>query len=177
MYWWFIIENMISWKTLPEIINNLVEYSTIFEMKLYRNHLGRVDDFTSGVNPNLNRFRVLLMLTILNITRLTKNNVKYDWIFNLTFENQQATWSCFTLSTVKLNQNRNRGLQVSGRKNKSYSNSPTKSARPRFPVSNAASKHKWPRFAFPECPGGRMITRLTLPSPPSPSLSSESENN
>lgn len=84
------------------------------------------------------------------------------------------TWSCFTLSTVKLNQNRNRGLHVSGRKNKSYSNSPTRSARPKLPVSNAASKHKWPRFALPLCPGGRIITRLTLPKPPSPSLSSES---
>lgn len=85
------------------------------------------------------------------------------------------TWSCLTLSTVKLNQNRYRGLQVSGLKNRSYSNSPTKSARPRFPVSNAASKHRWPRFALPLCPGGRMITRLTLPRPPSPSLSSESD--
>lgn len=65
---------------------------------------------------------------------------------------------------------------MSGRRNKSYSNSPTKSARPRLPVSNAASKHRWPRFALPECPGGRMMTRLTLPRPPSPSLSSESVN-
>lgn len=85
------------------------------------------------------------------------------------------TWSCFTLSTVKLNQKRYRGLHVSGRKNKSYSNSPTKSARPKLPVSNAASKHKCPRFALPLWPGGRMITLLTFPRPPSPSLSSESE--
>ena len=42
------------------------------------------------------------------------------------------------------------------------------------PVSNDESKHKCPRFAFPECPGGLITTRSTFPSPPSVSESSES---
>jgi hypothetical protein len=41
-----------------------------------------------------------------------------------------------------------------------------------LPVSKEASKHKCPRLALPECPAGRITTRLTLPRPPSFSLSS-----
>ena len=44
-----------------------------------------------------------------------------------------------------------------------------------LPVSNEESKHKCPRFAFPECPGGRITTLSTLPRPPSVSESSESK--
>ena len=44
-----------------------------------------------------------------------------------------------------------------------------------IPVSNEESKHKCPRFAFPECPGGLITTLSTLPRPPSVSESSESE--
>lgn len=43
------------------------------------------------------------------------------------------TCDSFTFSTVKLNQTRKRGLQVSGLMNKSYSNSETWSTRPRLP--------------------------------------------
>ena len=43
-----------------------------------------------------------------------------------------------------------------------------------LPVSNDESKHKCPRLAFPECPGGLITTRSTLPRPPSVSESSES---
>ena len=43
-----------------------------------------------------------------------------------------------------------------------------------LPVSNDESKHKWPFFAFPECPGGLITTRSTFPRPPSVSESSES---
>lgn len=101
------------------------DFLVVFNMIKKTNHFGRPDDLTSGVKPSLNKFRFLLMLTMLKIT----------------------LWSCLTLSTVKLNQNLYLGLQVSGRRKRSYSNSPTKSALPKFPVSNAASKHKWPRFA------------------------------
>ena len=45
-----------------------------------------------------------------------------------------------------------------------------------LPVSKDESKHKWPRFAFPEWPGGLMTTLSTFPRPPSVSESSESEN-
>lgn len=43
------------------------------------------------------------------------------------------TCDSFTFSTVKLNQTRKRGLQVSGLTNKSYSNSETWATRPRLP--------------------------------------------
>lgn len=42
-----------------------------FRINLY--HFGRPDDFTRGVNPSLNRFRDLLMFTMLNTTRLKKD--------------------------------------------------------------------------------------------------------
>lgn len=106
--------------------------------------------FTNGVIPFRNRFALFDMLTMLKITR----------------------WSAFTLSTVKLNHIRSRGLQVSGLMNRSYSNSEIRSTLPKLPVSNEASKQMCPFFAFPLCPGGRIIILFTLPSPPSASLSS-----
>ena len=39
-----------------------------------------------------------------------------------------------------------------------------------------ASKQRCPFFALPECPGGLITILSTLPSPPSLSLSSESDN-
>lgn len=81
-------------------------------------------------------------------------------------------WSAFTLSTVKLNHIRSRGLQVSGLMNRSYSNSEIRSTLPKLPVSNEASKQMCPFFAFPLWPGGRIIILFTLPNPPSASLSS-----
>lgn len=56
---------------------------------------------------------------------LTKTTVKIS--------NISLTCDSFTFSTVKLNQTRKRGLQVSGLMNKSYSNSETWSTRPRLP--------------------------------------------
>lgn len=46
------------------------------------------------------------------------------------------TCASFTFSTVKLNQTRKRGLQVSGLMNRSYSNSVMWSTRPRLPTKN-----------------------------------------
>lgn len=73
---------------------------------------------------------------------------------------------------MKLNHIRIFGQHVSGRINKSYSNSEIKSTRPRLPDSNDASKHKWPFFALPLWPAGRTTSRFKFPNPPSPSLSS-----
>lgn len=40
------------------------------------------------------------------------------------------------------------------------------------PVSKEASRQRCPFLAFPECPGGLMTNRVTLPVPSSSSLSS-----
>lgn len=117
-------------------------------------HLGLLVLLTSGVIPSLNKFRDFETLTILKMT----------------------LWSERTLSTVKLNQNLNLGLQVSGLMKRSYSNSEMSSTRPRLPVSNEASKQRWPFFALPLWPGGRITSLFTLPNPPSVSLSSLSKH-
>lgn len=113
-------------------------------------HFGLLLLFTKGVIPFRNRFALFDMLTMLKTTR----------------------WSAFTLSTVKLNHRRSRGLQISGLMNRSYSNSEIRSTLPKLPVSNEASKQMCPFFAFPLCPGGRIIILFTFPIPPSVSLSS-----
>lgn len=49
---------------------------------------------------------------------------------------QLCTWSRRMLSTVKKNHSRTFGLQVSGLMNRSYSNSDTRSTRPRLPATD-----------------------------------------
>ena len=74
-------------------------------------HFDRLVDLTTGVIPFWKRFFVLLKLTMLKM----------------------ILWSFWTFSTLKLNQNRMRGLPVSGLMNKSYSFSVIKSTRPKLP--------------------------------------------
>lgn len=114
---WSVVKNMMPWKTLPEKKEISVHFKKLHNIKFSRRidlyHFSRADDFTRGVKPNLKRFLFLLMLTILNITRcnnLSKMNQNFIICAFRIQKKVYFTWSCFTLSTVKLNQNLKRGL-------------------------------------------------------------------